>query len=72
MQQLLRTQSTRSETGLVTLPPMLVPAGGTWNDDATSITEPMRTRTVRVSSLEPITTGTLPGHTRRHGLSCLR
>ncbi len=28
-------------------PPMLVPAGGTWNDTATPLGEPMRTRTVR-------------------------
>lgn len=28
-------------------PPMLVPSGGTWNDDATPVSEPMRTRTTR-------------------------
>jgi DNA (cytosine-5)-methyltransferase 1 len=27
--------------------PMLVPAGGTWNDDARTVAEPMRTRTAR-------------------------
>ena len=32
----MRTRSIRSETALVTVPPMLVPAGGTWNDDATA------------------------------------
>lgn len=29
------------------IPPMLVPAGGTWNDDAASAAEPMRARTTR-------------------------
>ncbi|MFJ7422707.1 DNA cytosine methyltransferase [Streptomyces uncialis] len=28
-------------------PPMLVPVGGTWNEDAHPVTEPMRTRTTR-------------------------
>lgn len=40
----MRSQTTRRETGL------LVPAGGTWNDDAQTITDrPMRTRTTRES-----------------------
>jgi DNA (cytosine-5)-methyltransferase 1 len=29
------------------VPPMLVPAGGTWNDGAASVAEPFRTRTTR-------------------------
>lgn len=29
------------------VPPMLVPAGGTWNDSGTPVTEPFRTRTTR-------------------------
>jgi DNA (cytosine-5)-methyltransferase 1 len=29
------------------VPPMLVPAGGTWNDSAVSVAEPFRTRTTR-------------------------
>lgn len=44
----------RIRTGLETFaeqtsvcPPMLVPAGGTWNDTAGSVGEPMRTRTAR-------------------------
>jgi DNA (cytosine-5)-methyltransferase 1 len=28
-------------------PPMIVPAGGTWNDDATSVEDPLRTRLTR-------------------------
>ncbi|MBN7374088.1 DNA cytosine methyltransferase [Mycobacteroides abscessus] len=28
-------------------PPLIVPAGGTWNDDATSANDPIRTRTTR-------------------------
>ncbi|MFE7395166.1 DNA cytosine methyltransferase [Streptomyces sp. NPDC057557] len=32
---------------LVTPPPMLVPVGGTWNDTAQPVTDPMRTRTTR-------------------------
>jgi DNA (cytosine-5)-methyltransferase 1 len=31
----------------VACPPMLVPAGGTWNDGAAAVTEPFRTRTTR-------------------------
>jgi DNA (cytosine-5)-methyltransferase 1 len=44
--EVLRTMTTRNETGLA-VPPMLVPAGGTWNDRATAVTEVMRTRTTR-------------------------
>jgi DNA (cytosine-5)-methyltransferase 1 len=33
--------------GVGTCPPLLVPSGGTWNDDATTVDEPMRTRTTR-------------------------
>jgi DNA (cytosine-5)-methyltransferase 1 len=40
----LRTMTTRNETGVATVP-MLVPAGGSWNDSAKPVTEPMRTRT---------------------------
>lgn len=42
----LPTRTVRIGEGIAT-PPMLVPAGGTWNDDATSVREPMRTRTAR-------------------------
>ena len=31
----------------VACPPMLVPSGGTWNDEATTVADPMRTRTTR-------------------------
>ena len=31
----------------LTVPPLVVPAGGTWNDDATSAEDPMRTRLTR-------------------------
>lgn len=37
----MRTQTGRHETAL------LVPAGGTWNDDARLVSEPLRTRTTR-------------------------
>jgi hypothetical protein len=40
------TQATTAQHGLA-CPPMLVPAGGTWNDDAQPVTDPMRTRTTR-------------------------
>lgn len=33
----------------VAVPPLLVPAGGTWNDTCTSLDEPMRTRTTRAT-----------------------
>lgn len=42
----LRTMTTRNETGLA-VPPMLVPAGGTWRDRAVTVQEPMGTRTTR-------------------------
>jgi DNA (cytosine-5)-methyltransferase 1 len=41
------TQSTRSETAIVAVPPLLVPAGGTWNDDASPVGQVMRARTTR-------------------------
>jgi DNA (cytosine-5)-methyltransferase 1 len=34
-------------TKAVACPPMMVPAGGTWRDDATAVTEPMPARTAR-------------------------
>jgi len=34
-------------TKALAIPPLLVPAGGTWNDTAQPTTEPMRTRTTR-------------------------
>ncbi|GAB2647122.1 DNA cytosine methyltransferase [Kribbella swartbergensis] len=39
----MRTMTARNETGL------LVPAGGTWNETATTVAEVMRTRTTRES-----------------------
>lgn len=44
--EVLRTMTTRNETGLA-VPPMLVPAGGTWRDRATTVLDPMGTRTTR-------------------------
>lgn len=44
--EVMRTMTTRNETGLA-VPPMLVPAGGTWRDRATTVHEPMGTRTTR-------------------------
>lgn len=41
------TTLTATETKGLACPPMVVPAGGTWNDDATPVTEPIRTRTAR-------------------------
>ena len=38
--------ATTAGAGLAS-PPMMVPAGGTWNDDATTVAEPMRTRLTR-------------------------
>ena len=40
------TQATTAQHGLA-CPPLLVPAGGTWNDEAQPVTDPMRTRTTR-------------------------
>lgn len=40
------TQHTTASKGLV-CPPMLAPTGGSWNDDATPMDDPMRTRTTR-------------------------
>ena len=41
------TTQTTTLTKALAVPPMLVPAGGTWNDAATSVTDVMRTRTAR-------------------------
>jgi DNA (cytosine-5)-methyltransferase 1 len=38
-----------SASKAVAWPPLLVPAGGTWNDDAVPVTQPFRTRTTRES-----------------------
>jgi DNA (cytosine-5)-methyltransferase 1 len=40
------TPATTAQPGLA-CPPLLVPAGGTWNNDAQPVTDPMRTRTTR-------------------------
>lgn len=42
----LPARTTKIGDGVV-VTPMLVPSGGTWNDTATSVVDPMRTRTVR-------------------------
>ncbi|MFI6496845.1 DNA cytosine methyltransferase [Nonomuraea typhae] len=44
--QPLTTQTTTASKALA-VPPLMVPAGGTWRDDATSVAEPMPTRTTR-------------------------
>ena len=41
------TTLTTTETKGLACPPMIVPAGGTWNDEATPVTDPIRTRTAR-------------------------
>lgn len=41
------TTLTTTATKAIAVPPLLVPAGGTWNDTCTSLDEPMRTRTTR-------------------------
>jgi len=41
------TAQTTTATKALACPPMMVPAGGTWRDDATPVTEPMATRTTR-------------------------
>ncbi|MER7278361.1 DNA cytosine methyltransferase [Dactylosporangium sp. NPDC000244] len=41
------TAQTTTATKALACPPMLVPAGGTWNDGASSADEPMRARTTR-------------------------
>jgi DNA (cytosine-5)-methyltransferase 1 len=46
VEQPFRTMHTSASKGIA-WPPMLVPAGGTWNDTATSVNEPMRARTTR-------------------------
>lgn len=38
------------------VPPMLVPVGGTWNDTATSVEVPMRTRTANPKGMEAVVT----------------
>jgi DNA (cytosine-5)-methyltransferase 1 len=42
----LKTLHTTASKALA-CPPLLVPSGGTWNNDATTVGEPMRTRTTR-------------------------
>jgi DNA (cytosine-5)-methyltransferase 1 len=41
------TTQTTTATKAVACPPLMVPAGGTWRNDATSVEEPMPTRTTR-------------------------
>lgn len=41
------TTQTTTATKAVACPPMMVPAGGTWRNEATSVDEPMPTRTTR-------------------------
>ena len=41
------TTQTATLTKALACPPMMVPAGGTWRDDATSVAEPMPARTAR-------------------------
>ena len=41
------TTLTTTATKALACPPLMVPAGGTWRDDATSVTEPMTARTTR-------------------------
>lgn len=41
------TTQTTTATKALAYEPMIVPAGGTWRDEATSVTEPMPTRTTR-------------------------
>ena len=43
----LPTAHTTASESVAWAPGMLVPAGGSWNDEATSVGEPMRTRTTR-------------------------
>ncbi|MFJ8746657.1 DNA cytosine methyltransferase [Embleya sp. NPDC127516] len=41
----LRTLTTAGHQSLITWPPLLIPSGGTWNEAALPVDEPMRTRT---------------------------
>lgn len=41
------TTQTTSETKALCVPPMLVPASGTWHDEAAAVDQPFRTRTTR-------------------------
>jgi DNA (cytosine-5)-methyltransferase 1 len=41
------TTQTTTQTKAFACPPMMVPAGGTWRDDASSVAEPMPARTAR-------------------------
>jgi DNA (cytosine-5)-methyltransferase 1 len=41
------TTQTATQTKALACPPMMVPAGGTWRDDASSVAEPMPARTAR-------------------------
>ncbi|MBO4273119.1 DNA cytosine methyltransferase [Microbispora triticiradicis] len=41
------TTQTTTATKAVAVPPLMVPAGGTWREDATPVDEPMPTRTTR-------------------------
>jgi DNA (cytosine-5)-methyltransferase 1 len=41
------TTQTTTATKAVAVPPLIVPAGGTWRNEATSVDEPMPTRTTR-------------------------
>lgn len=45
----LGTQHTTASKSLAASPGMVVPTGGTWNDDAYSVNSPLRTRTTRES-----------------------
>ncbi|ADP83821.1 DNA cytosine methyltransferase [Pseudofrankia inefficax] len=56
------------EAHALTVPPLLVPAGGTWNDDATPATLPIRVRTTRETEALASPAGAAPfiATLRRH------
>jgi DNA (cytosine-5)-methyltransferase 1 len=61
------TTQTATATKALACPPLMVPAGGTWRDEATPVTEPMPARTTRENdgvTMPPFLTPLRSGRTR--------
>ncbi|WP_433426449.1 DNA cytosine methyltransferase (plasmid) [Microtetraspora malaysiensis] len=65
------TAQTTTATKAMAAPPMMVPTGGTWREEPTSVTEPMPTRTTRENdgvAIPPFLTLLRSGRPRNIGL----
>lgn len=65
------TTQTASDTKALACEPMMIPAGGTWNDEAHPVSDPMRTRTTRETdgvAVPPFLTPLRSGRNRSSGI----